>query len=64
MRFGADDESDPAWVAANAEAVAKFEFAANSGIGHSFTTPWFSGEDAADLLITTSAGNHQLRLGR
>lgn len=39
------------------EAVMKFELAANSGIAHSFQTPWFSGEDAADLLITTSAGN-------
>lgn len=39
------------------EAVAKFEFAANSGWGHSFNTPWFSGEDAADLLVTTTAGN-------
>lgn len=39
------------------EAVMKFELAANSGISHSFNTPWFSGEDAADLLITTSAGN-------
>jgi hypothetical protein len=39
------------------EAVAKFEFAANSGWAQSFNTPWFSGEDAADLLITTTAGN-------
>lgn len=39
------------------EAVMKFELAANSGISHSFQTPWFSGEDAADLIITTSAGN-------
>jgi hypothetical protein len=39
------------------EAVMKFEFAANSGISHSFATPWFSGEDAADLLVTTTAGN-------
>lgn len=39
------------------EAVAKFELAANSGITHSFNTPWFSGEDAADLLVTTTAGN-------
>lgn len=39
------------------EAVMKFELAANSGITHSFSTPWFSGEDAADLLVTTSAGN-------
>lgn len=39
------------------EAVMKFELAANSGISHSFQTPWFSGEDAADLIITTTAGN-------
>ena len=39
------------------EAVAKFELAANSGIAHSFNTPWFSGEDAADLIVTTTAGN-------
>ena len=30
--------------------------AANSGIAHSFTTPLYSGEDAADLLITVTAG--------
>jgi hypothetical protein len=39
---------DPVW---------KAELAANSGWSHSFTTPLFSGEDAADLTITTSAGN-------
>jgi len=39
------------------EAVMKFELAANSGLSHSFATPWFSGEDAADLIVTTSAGN-------
>lgn len=39
------------------EAVMKFELAANSGISHSFNTPWYSGEDAADLIITTTAGN-------
>lgn len=38
-------------------AVWKAELAANSGWSHSFNTPLFSGEDAADLLITTSAGN-------
>jgi len=38
-------------------AVMKFELAANSGISHSFKTPWFSGEDAADLIVTTTAGN-------
>jgi hypothetical protein len=37
--------------------VWKAELAANSGWSHSFTTPLFSGEDAADLLITTTAGN-------
>lgn len=36
----------------------KFEFAANSGITIPFPeVPMFSGEDAADLLVTTSAGN-------
>lgn len=35
----------------------KAELAANSGWSHSFTTPLYSGEDAADLIITTSAGN-------
>lgn len=39
------------------EAVMKFELAANSGVTHSFNTPLFSGEDAADLIVTTSAGN-------
>lgn len=39
------------------EAIWKAELAANSGWSHTFTTPWFSGEDAADLMITTSAGN-------
>lgn len=37
--------------------VFKAELGANSGISHSFNTPLFSGEDAADLIITTSAGN-------
>lgn len=37
--------------------VMKFELAANSGMAHSFNTPLYSGEDAADLLVTTSAGN-------
>lgn len=31
--------------------------AANSGWSHSFSTPLFSGEDAADLIVTTTAGN-------
>lgn len=38
-------------------AVMKLDLAANSGITHSFNTPLFSGEDAADLIITASAGN-------
>lgn len=38
-------------------AIWKAELAANSGWSHSFHTPWYSGEDAADLIITTSAGN-------
>lgn len=37
--------------------VWKAELAANSGWSHHFGTPLFSGEDAADLIITTSAGN-------
>ena len=37
--------------------VWKAELAANSGWSHSFNTPLFSGEDAADLIVTTSAGN-------
>jgi hypothetical protein len=37
--------------------VWKGEIAANSGWDHTFATPLFSGEDAADLIITTSAGN-------
>lgn len=39
------------------EAIWKAELAANSGWSHHFGTPLFSGEDAADLIITTSAGN-------
>jgi len=39
------------------EAVWKAELAANSGWSHHFGTPLFSGEDAADLIVTTSAGN-------
>ena len=38
-------------------AVMKMELAANGGFSHKFGTPLFSGEDAADLLVTTSAGN-------
>ena len=37
--------------------VWKAELAANSGWSHHFGTPLFSGEDAADLLVTTTAGN-------
>lgn len=44
-------------LAAGDSVVMKFELAANSGVSHSFNTPLYSGEDAADLLITTSAGN-------
>lgn len=33
------------------------ELAANSGWSHSFTTPLFSGEDGADMIITSTAGN-------
>lgn len=44
-------------LVAGDSAVWKAELAANSGWSHSFHTPLFSGEDAADLLVTTSAGN-------
>lgn len=44
-------------LAGGDSAVFKAELAANSGISHAFNTPLFSGEDAADLLVTTSAGN-------
>lgn len=44
-------------LAGGDSAVFKAELAANSGISHSFNTPLFSGEDAADLLVTTDAGN-------
>lgn len=38
--------------------VYKAEFAANSGVVLTFPdTPMFSGEDAADLLVTSTAGN-------
>lgn len=41
------------------EAIYKAEFAANSGIVMTFDPmyPWASGEDAADLIVTTTAGN-------
>jgi len=35
----------------------KFELAANSGVSIPMPIPMFSGEDAADLLVTTTAGN-------
>lgn len=44
-------------LAGGDSAVWKAELAANSGWSHHFGTPLFSGEDAADLIITTSAGN-------
>lgn len=41
------------------EAVMKMELAANSGVAYNFSEmyPLSSGEDAADLIVTTSAGN-------
>lgn len=41
------------------EVIMKLDLAANSGIAYNFTEhyPLASGEDAADLLVTTSAGN-------
>jgi len=46
-------------LAGGDSAIYKAEFAANSGIVLTFHPehPWASGEDAADLIITTSAGN-------
>jgi len=46
-------------LAAGDSAIMKFEFAANSGVVITFDPeyPWASGEDAADLIVTTSAGN-------
>lgn len=46
-------------LAAGDSAVWKGELAANSGVVLTFPEkyPWASGEDAADLIITTSAGN-------
>ena len=45
--------------AAGDEAIWKMELSANSGWSHHFDPmyPWASGEDAANLIITTSAGN-------
>lgn len=37
--------------------VLKLDLAANGGMALSFKTPLASGEDAADLMVTTSAGN-------
>lgn len=41
------------------EAVMKMELAANSGVAYNFTEkyPLASGEDTADLTVTTTAGN-------
>ena len=47
-------------VAAGDVIVLAGDFAANSGVSHHFATPLFSQEDAADLLITTSAGNSKI----
>jgi len=44
-------------LAAGDDVVWRHEIAANSGWSHSFTTPLYSGEDGADLIITNSAGN-------
>jgi len=46
-------------LAAGDSAIWKGELAANSGVVMTFPEkyPWASGEDAADLIITTSAGN-------
>lgn len=44
-------------LAAGDSPVWKAELYGNSGWSHHFATPLFSGEDAADLIITTSAGN-------
>lgn len=44
-------------LAAGDSVVWKAELIGNSGWSHSFTTPLFSGEDAADLIVTSTAGN-------
>lgn len=44
-------------LVAGDSAVMKMELAANSGFTLNFDPPLASGEDAADLLVTTSAGN-------
>jgi hypothetical protein len=43
--------------AAGDDPVLKLELAANGGFVSNFKTPFASGEDAADLIVTTSAGN-------
>lgn len=44
-------------LAAGDSPVMKFELAANGGMVCNFKTPLASGEDEADLMITTTAGN-------
>jgi len=46
-------------LAAGDSAIWKAELAANAGLVMTFPEkyPWASGEDAADLIVTTSAGN-------
>ncbi len=44
------------------EIVLAGDFAANSGLSSHFQTPLYSGEDAADLLVTTSAGNIKITI--
>jgi hypothetical protein len=44
-------------LAAGDSPVMKFELGANGGMVSNFKTPLFSGEDEADLLITSTAGN-------
>ena len=47
-------------VVAGDVVVLALDLAANSGVAHHFATPLFSQEDAADLLITTTAGNSKI----
>jgi len=42
--------------------VLKLDLAANGGFVSNFKTPFASGEDAADLLVTTTAGNITISL--
>lgn len=44
-------------LAAGDNAIYKAELAANANVVMNFEIPLFSGEDAADLMVTTSAGN-------